>query len=580
MEQKKKSLSTKIVLVIMIILLVFTTLSSIILYKGLNKTVESSITNFSTSTARNVADQFDVVKYKEFLENPTKENPIYWNLREELNQYRLKTGAKFVYTMDVKDGKEYVLIDGAPSVSSEASDIMEETIGDPKELENVYKGQNAVSEITHDKEYGTYLSAFAPIQYEGKIIGVLGVDIDVKDIEEIKGNVANNIFKYSLIINGIVMAVSLLFISYYVKNKMRPLKKLVEASDEIAKGDMIKATETMGEINLKTNDEVKVLADSFEEMLHSNKKMVSGLKQTTEILNEISDELVEKMDYMNKSNEKINLAIGNVDDATTTQIILTDETLKGIESNSEGMQEIAETINDVNEYTIAAKDNAHDSHEKMSILIKQIDEIDENMESSNELVLKVSEQIDEINNMADLITEIANQTNLIALNASIEATRGGESAKGFMVVADEVKRLAEGSNKTAQLIRERLESFKENVGKTAKQVELSYEKTKLGKELSKEVEDNFEKIVTSIDSVTNSIQNIAITTDNQSAFSEEISTSFSDFIEITKGTSELTKESKEEIKKQNDSVEEIVKMSKELNEISEKMKEAINKYRI
>lgn len=177
-----------------ILLLFFTGLNMFMSYVNIKDSVRQSIANNSIKAAESIAESIDVESYKRFLENPTK-NQEYWKIRDYLNDTREKTGALYVYTLEINNPKvSYAMIIGMPR----EDDIY--PIGDPCTVpeEQVtlayYNGENYYTDIINDPQYGRYLSVGAPIYDKSseKIIGYIGIDLSTEMIDEISSKVLKN----------------------------------------------------------------------------------------------------------------------------------------------------------------------------------------------------------------------------------------------------------------------------------------------------------------------------------------------------------------------------------------------------
>lgn len=577
MKRKKGKISNRIMLYVVSVMILMYACSLLILYQGLGTSVETTVAEYGTGMAKNIAEKFNGEKYAEFLKDK-KETRTYWELRESLNEFREKTGALYVYTITSKGDKEYILIDGQYRGSKSASGIMEETTGDPKELVPVLEGKTSTSQIIDDGQYGYYLSSFAPIKNKKEeVIGVLGVDIDASSVNEIKESVMKKIVVIASIVNTIVVLISIFIITISIRRKLKPLGKLEEIAQQMAEGQFKKAEKDVKKIKTKSDNEITTLVKAFENMVEKNKEMIDNIEQTANVLGDMSKNMHQEMQIMNNANEEITNAVSDIEGATSTQITLSKETLKAIDNSSNGMMGIAERTASATNQTINIKENIDKGTEQLSNLVVKIDRLDKTVEKSNEKMSELNQQIEEINEMANIIEEVSNQTNLLALNASIEAARAGGYGKGFIVVSEEVKKLAERSREVTKLIREKLKVFEETIQNSTERMKRSSEQTKEGKESAGKVEENFEQIVKSMEVITENMKDISLTTHNQSAYSEEVSVSFADFINLTQHTASLTEETKEQSEVQKGIMENVVNMAKEMKETSEKIQNYLKK---
>lgn len=564
-------------LVILVSFVVFSAVTLIYNQSLISRTVEESITSFNVGTANSVAAQIDIEKYKEFLENP-KENDTYWELREQLNSLRETTGAKYLYTLTTDGDKEYILIDGQPKNSDKASGINELTEGDASELDVVLKGGNATSGIVEDGGYGDYLSTFAPIKDGDKVIGIIGVDVDIAQVEAIKDEVNGNSIAKLLVINVIMIIISMIAQIISVNRNLKPVVVASAATSYMAEGDIKSAKDAIKDHNFKGNTEVNVLIDSVESMIDNNSEMIREIDESSYHLKRSIEVLNKELSSMNISNSSLTTLVSDVQSSNQTQTSLSEDTLSAIENSTNGIREIAETVSDVNDQTNVAEQHIEAGNEKLGNLISDINKLNASIRNSSKSVYKLGKEIEEINKMADLISEVASQTNLLALNAAIEAARAGESGKGFLVVADEVKKLAEESNRTSDLIRKKLLNFKEVVDDAVENMATSSAQIEKGTESAGIVEESFKGIMETIASISESMQSIALNTDDQYAFSEEVSASFNEFSNLIQTTSKLATKTKDQVSLQNDVVEEVVKLSEDLNELSKQIDVAVSKY--
>lgn len=573
----KKKLGYKISILFLSCFLVFSAVSVIFNQKLISRSVEDSITNFSISTANTISEQFDGEKYKDFLENPA-ENDTYWELREQLNDLRETTGMLYVYTMVVRGDKEYVVIDGQPKGSEDASALFEIAEGDPSELNPVFKGGNSTSGIVKDPEYGNYLSAFAPIKVDGEVVGVLGVDIDASHVEGIKAPISKESYSDLIIVNLILIILAMVVQIVYVSRKLKPLTLASEVASYMADGNIRLADEAMKQAQFKGQTEINVLIDSFRTMIDKNKAMLTDIEDSSEHLKCNFEHLNKELSSMHLSNTTLTTLVNDVQSSNKSQTNLSEDTLTAIENSTNGIREIAETVSTVNEQTNVAERFIVVGNKNLDNLIKDINELNSSMDLSSKTVFKLGNEIDEINKMADLISDVSKQTNLLALNAAIEAARAGESGKGFLVVADEVKKLAEQSNKTSNLIREKLGEFKEVVNVAVQNMATSSNQVVQGTESAKIVEESFKGITESIMTISESMRSISLTADEQYAFSEEVSASFNEFSNLISTTSTLANKANNQVCIQNGIVENVVKLSEDLNELSKQIDAAVSKY--
>ena len=537
-------LSTKIGLVLLAGMVITLIGSLLLMYKSTNDTVEKTIAMSSLDTASTIAQGINQTDYAEFLGNQT-ETQAYWKIREQLHDYKQKTGALYVYTLGIDETskKVHILIDGMSKEDEKAAPILTTTTATAySDVKSVMKGKVSTTSIVHDPEYGDYLSVFVPIKQGNEVIGILGVDIDASKVDSTASKVLGGILPLTIIINVILIAIVVGALIWYLTRKLRPLQKVSMAAKEIADGDLIAANQLISHTKVKGNDEISTLVKSFEEMINNTIMIVNSMKSSSLQLLAASSEIEHKISEMDTSTQYIVKGIQQVAGATEVQLHRSEESSRVIEEMTIGIQKIAEASSEVSEQTNQVSIQMSNGNKDLNGLSNQILQVKDVMLQASSEIKKLDEQANEIVNIVHLITGIAEQTNLLALNAAIESARAGEHGKGFAVVSNEVRKLAEGTKESATNIQESLLNFKSIINNSVAMMETGTKEVEEGTKVVLNTRETFNETIKSYEHVSDQIQEISAITEQMAAGSQEINASIENFAALTKETAEVSQQ--------------------------------------
>jgi methyl-accepting chemotaxis protein len=576
-----RKLSNKLALAMVLGLIIALLGNIAMLYKSTSDSVEASIGNFSIGIAKNIANHIDKEAYQEFLKDQT-ESDTYWEIRNLLEDFRIKTGALYVYTVGVDEKKGvHILVDGQPEDSKVASAIKEPTSTTKySDIEAVLKGESTNIPIVHDPEFGDYLSAFVPIKDGNEVIGILGVDINADNVNAIAKEVNRSVLPISIILSILIIGIIVTTLTIYIKRRIKPLETIQLAVSQMANGNLQSANDIIKNLKFTGKDEIRQVADSFKEMSTNTVSMIQDIKSSADLLLDVSKEIDVKTEEMNSSNIEILNGIQQVAGATDSQMQRSEESVRAVEEMTIGIQRIAEAASSVSEQSNEVNNQVKEGYATVQGIVQQINNIEETVNSSSSIIGNLGDQANEIREIVKIISGIAEQTNLLALNAAIEAARAGEHGKGFAVVSQEVRKLAEESKTSAEKISVLLFGFKEtidlaiqNMAQGTKIVEASSTSVAIAGE-------KFNGILASTESVSAQIEDVSAVTEEMSASSEQIAASLEDFGQLSRGTANISKELAASTDSQEEAMNNISDLTTSLTNLSEKLEQSIRKFKI
>ena len=358
--------------------------------------------------------------------------------------------------------------------------------------------------------------------------GILNVAMSMTEYQEeqlalIKEETANSIF-ISRITSVVMLIVSLIisvFLVLYVRRTITaPLRTIMDAAHVIANGDL-----SQPDVVAKSRDEIGQLAIVFNDMKTSLRGLIKNVQTNSEQLSVAAEELSASTEEISATAEDVTRQVANTAESAQGASRAAGESAVAMEETAQGVQRIAEASQMLHSSSVDASETATQGKEIIEHAKKQMDVINTSTATVNELVQKLAKQTEEIENITKVITDITDQTNLLALNASIEAARAGEHGKGFAVVANEVKKLAEESKESANLIAALTVEIKTDTENVEKAVGNSLTSVKDGVEIISEAGESFHAIVGAVNTMTSQIQEISATSEQISASAEEVSAS-------------------------------------------------------
>ena len=377
-----------------------------------------------------------------------------------------------------------------------------------------------------------------------------------------------SIFLIVLVISLTLIAVLFVLAMILAKRVSDPLRVALDAITEIAKGKT--RVEIHAESRIRETNELLQGAALLSAALTDT---ISGVKEKISILTRDANGL-------NQSALSVKGTIGNLDGAAT-------EIAKGASSQANELTVSAASVSDVVLNIENIGDNIQETNVRTEEMFRHSELVNGQFEqlisvtrkSSQELIAisekmqRVSDAVEAVVDAAEKINEIASQTNLLSLNASIEAARAGDAGRGFAVVANEINNLAMESNQSAEEIRSIMNTLK---GETDRAVNMVNSMNQLMSEqvkTSEESQDELKELMRQITETNNNIQSIKKGSDQVQALCRSLSDSVSNLSAISEENAASTQETSAGISQMNESIRGIGEMAGELNQVAVNLEE-------
>ena len=305
------------------------------------------------------------------------------------------------------------------------------------------------------------------------------------------------------------------------------IRRLLQAFVMQAYGDLTQ------EVYVGSEDEVAELTKTFNT---TNRK-----------LHDMVGRIVHNAESVASSSNQLSLTAKNISSDAKEQKDKTDIVSRAMEQLSVTFHEVSSNTSSASSSANEANDLATKGGEVVVQTISGMNRIADSVRESSATVEALGERSEQIGEIIKVINDIAGQTNLLALNAAIEAARAGEQGRGFAVVADEVRKLAERTTSATNEIGDMIKGIQDDTGKAVESMHTGTREVEDGVKLSSEAGEALEKIVTSVQNVTDMIQQISAAVEEQSSASDDIINSICDVATITGQNSENAQASSEAI---------------------------------
>ena len=301
-----------------------------------------------------------------------------------------------------------------------------------------------------------------------------------------------------------------------------PLQQTLIAVDRVANGDLTH------NLDVHRRDELGQLQQSMQRMTLALRGLVSG----------ISDGVTQ----IASAAEELSAVTEQTSAGVNSQKVETDQLATAMNEMAATVQEVARNAEQASEAAVAADQQAREGDKVVNQAIAQIERLATEVGHSSQAVNDLKLESDKIGGILDVIKSVAEQTNLLALNAAIEAARAGEAGRGFAVVADEVRSLAQRTQTSTQEIEALITALQNGTQQVTRAMDSSLELTGSSVELTRKAGVSLESITQTVSAIQSMNQQIATAAEQQSAVAEEINRSVINVRDVSEQTSAASEE--------------------------------------
>lgn len=334
---------------------------------------------------------------------------------------------------------------------------------------------------------------------EGSVTGVSNIEIDMSsDFKRLHEIVL------WLIVGQIVLQILLHFLIGEVVTRfiVKPVSEIKEHLNDLVNGDMTRL------VDISRRDEMG--------------EVLSAVQSSKVLLGSIIDQITSVADHIDDQARHLTQSMSNVERGSQAQSEAASSMATAVEEMSVSIDQVSDNTNNVHAISANSKQLANHGREVVQQVVEDMSVINQAVMNTAQTIQNLGAKSDQIQNIVKTIKEIADQTNLLALNAAIEAARAGEQGRGFAVVADEVRKLAEKTSKSTQEITKMTDEIRDSTRLAVAEMETTVEKVKSGSELTRKAGSAIVEIDEGASKVLNGVVDISASIKEQSLSSREI----------------------------------------------------------
>ncbi|ARB35787.1 HAMP domain-containing protein [Bacillus subtilis] len=560
----KMKLGTKILCLVFVVILLFSASVGTVMLKEITESMKQMATEKAKGDLALSSTYIDDVMSGDWQ---VKNNKLY------KGQTQINGNEDIVDLLGEKTGDTITIFQGDTRVATNVMKNGERAVGTQASSEVIAavlkKGKRFYGQA--DVAGSSYQTAYMPLKDQnGNIIGMLYAGAN----QSILASLTQSLFTQFAIVLVIVIMVSVILVLVFTRKINKRLNALKSAFESAGNGDM-----TI-EVSDKTGDELSELSVYYNKMRMKLNDTIQTVQQSALQLASASQQLSAGAEETNQASEKITEAVQQIANGAQDQITR-------IESSESSLKQASADIRDISANTAAIADKGQLAQSKADIGQKEIanvqaqmDAIHQSIQKSGEIIHQLDGRSKQIEQILSVITQIADQTNLLALNAAIEAARAGEQGKGFAVVADEVRKLAEESQQSAGQISKLIIEIQKDMNRSARSVEHVKTEAAEGVTMIQRTRDAFKEIAAATGEISAEISDLSASVTNISASAHHINDSFAantaDIKESTKNTRQAAALTEEQFA----AMEEITAASETLSQLAEELTGIISQFKM
>lgn len=373
-------------------------------------------------------------------------------------------------------------------------------------------------------------------------------------------------------ISAIVVLLAIIICFILGRRLMRPLVKVSTIIEEIANGDI---NADFGMVK-ETNDEIGLIIEKMKELTQSLGNIVGKIRNSSDTMSSNSYELNDTSSQTLAANNEISKAVEDVAEGSTGMAASISKINENLLEMSNETKDINESVNEIRNQTTAVQDSSKIMNNKIKSMQDSSHKMDDGISAISKRIETVNTTVDKVSNIVSVIEEISSETNLLSLNASIEAARAGDAGKGFAVVAQEIRVLSDNTNTELENIKQIISSLVEECRYCVQASGTIVEDNAKQKEEIKAVLDEFSALDEQIQKTAEKADKIEELVTAMIELNDDITKSSNSLTDVSAANAAATEEMNANIEELNAMMNGVSEMAGNMNDESDGLKEALS----
>ncbi|MCT8978621.1 methyl-accepting chemotaxis protein [Clostridium sp. CX1] len=403
-----------------------------------------------------------------------------------------------------------------------------------------------------------------------------------KQVAEAKGTYDESKAVYKNTVIGLISLIilcailTLILAKVIISAVVHPVRNVTERLKEISEnnGDLTQR------IGYESRDEIGELSSAFDTFVDKLHTIIKEVSDSAEIITTSSEELTKATRTTTESLDTISSTVEEITSSTSDSAAVSEETSGHLEEAARFSEATSIATKNTRQNSKKAKDAAEEGASKISEIVSSITNIASSSQEVSVMINELDHSSKKIGDIIEIITGISAQTNLLALNAAIEAARAGEAGRGFTVVADEIRKLADESNSAAKQISDLIQENQLKSASAVDSVNQVEEKVSLGVSKASEVGQIMQNIIKNTQDIVAQIEDIDNATETNAQSTKEMEKAISSIATTASEIAASTENISSSIEEQLSTMTEIEKTTESLSDMAKKLSKLTSGFKV